>query len=367
MKKILLLPAAFAAIAGLTSIRAGAWFKKTHIIIAETAMEILKNDGRESSAKLLRPFFGRFIRGATIPDVKGDCDNGSGLHYYSPINKFGLPNRQQNGYYPNRKGGHSKSACTMMEENYTMAVIFWQNGRYNCAAELLGRAVHFLSDICCVPHTTSRICTGSPKNCHTSYEQTANRLAGRYKAVTARDIYQIYLKLSPREIANRLAELSSRDYDRLVKKGFDKHTSIASEAIPLAQIACAAFINKFAFDAKSGKIFNDSGKYIIKNAGSGLCMKSDFSLDSHGDPFTLRFNQDGSVGFADPDGELICFGKNNDSFKLTLCDKEDGLFRITCCKKYSKALTDVPVLKRAGPAAFKPANHCHYWYIQESS
>ena len=148
MKKTVLLAVTLTAALKLGEIKASAWFKKTHTNIIEQALEILKNDGKAQAVKELEEYSKELVHGACIPDVKGDWDNGWGLHYYSPKNKFGLPNRKNGIYYPNRLGSFSKSAGTMLEENYTTALIFTQNKKYSEAAVLLGRAVHFLSDIC---------------------------------------------------------------------------------------------------------------------------------------------------------------------------------------------------------------------------
>jgi len=93
MKKTIALGVAVAALIKAGEIRADAWFKKAHIDIIERAFEILHNDNKKNDVSPLEAFKEKLIVGCCIPDVKGDCDNGSGLHYYCPKNKFGLPNR----------------------------------------------------------------------------------------------------------------------------------------------------------------------------------------------------------------------------------------------------------------------------------
>lgn len=367
MKKTVALSAALLAAAGLTALKAEAWFKKTHINIVEEALKILSQDGKKQAVKMLEPFTYQIFHGATVPDVKGDCDNGSGLHYYSPLNKFGLPNRMNSGYYPNRHGGHSKSAGTMLEENYTMALVFWQNGKYNTACVLLGRALHFLSDICCVPHTTSRVCTGNPKNCHMAFEQEANRLVGKYNAETASDLYGIYEGLSAMDIANALAEASSEEYEGLVSKNKSEFEAIAKRTIPLAQKAAAAFLYKFTVEAHKEKILDEEDFYSIRNSGTDLYLHQDLSLSEEKEHFGITFNFDGSVCLCGENGEALMVGKKYRDVKLSLCGTDDRRFRITCHKKFGRALIDIPILKRAGAAAFKPSCDEHYWIFEPQS
>ena len=365
MKKAIAFAVALVSVAKLTEIRANAWFKRTHIHIINEAFDVLKNDGKLRTITLFKPFLDLILYGGTVPDAKGDCDNGSGFHYYSPLNKFGLPNRPVAGYYPNRFGNFNKSAGTMIEENYTMAMIHWQNKRFNLACVFLGRVLHFVADICCVPHTTSRICTGNPNNRHTSLEQYANKAAVSYKAGNGGDIYEEYAKLSVRQITNRLAERSSRYYDDLMSGNKIRYENIVSQSIPTAQVACAAFIAKFRRDVKRYRLLDESKYYKIMNLGSNLYLHSDASVGIEPEGFKICLNLDGTLSIQNVDEEPLALTGNIEDFKLSCPDLEDNIYRITCTKKFSRALFELPLLKKVIPAGFKPNNPAFCWIITE--
>ena len=358
---------ALAAIALATSKRAESWFKRAHVSIVLQALSILKGDEKRLAFSSLEPFSHQLIIGATVPDNKGDRDNGSGYHYYSPINKFGLPTRTNGGYYPNRLGSFSKTACTMLEENYTMALIFWQNGKKNTAAVLLGRALHFLSDICCVPHTTSRVCNGGPYNCHMMFEQEANKYTDEYFAATADGFYDLYKGLSVFEIANRLAEYSSKDYEKLIRRKKSDYEEITSRTLPLADIAAACLLEKFICDTKGRILIDENSCYAFKNYGTGLYLQSDMSLSEKKETFRVVFQTDGSLALECTGGEFVPIAKNDGALHLTFYCGEENKVRITGGKKFSGTLIDIPLIKRAGLSPFRPSAAEHYWIIEDEN
>lgn len=347
-------------------IHAKAWFKKGHITIVEQAFEILKNDEKSRDIKLLEAFSDQIITGATIPDVKGDIDNGSGLHYYNSKNKFGFPIRLKDGYYPNRLGGYSKSAGTMLEENYYTALIFWQNGKYNTSAVLLGRAVHFLSDICCTPHTTARVCTGSPKNCHFAFETYANKLNGVFISMTAKEFYNKFLALTPLGIADFLSQVSSSYFDKLISKKSENFAQIVVGTFPLAQTATAAFLNKFLAESEHPPLIDENKTYTIKNCESGLFLHQNGSLDPQSESFKIAFNQNGTLSFKNSQGELLIISGEISQFKLTLINDNIHAFRITAGKKFRQNLCEFSLLKTTKLGFYKPDSDLHLWRILES-
>lgn len=365
MKKAVIMSAALLALLKAGEIKAEAWFKKTHINIVEQAFEILKNDGKSKDVKQIYSYLNLLVYGATVPDVKGDCDNGKGLHYYSPINTFGLPNRKNGLYYPNRLGGYTKSAGTMLEENYTMALILWQNRRFGDAAVMLGRALHFLGDLCCVPHSTSKKCTGNPKNCHLAFETAAGRLTGVFNAQTSKKLYDSYLELSPIELANVLAQMSSGFYDMLANKDKEDYNQVIAGALPFSQMAAAAFIYKFSKEASEGVLLDKTKLYSIRNLASGLYLSSSGYLDREEDAFSIKFFGDRTVGFTDSCDAPLVIGAKHSRFRLTLRDGNINSFRITCGRKFSLCLAEVPVVRRCAPAFFKPQSELNCWVIRE--
>lgn len=368
--KKLLMIGALATLVGLNvnrgKLTCKAWFKKGHVLIVEQAFEILKNDGKSRDIKLLEAYLDQIIHGATVPDVKGDIDNGSGLHYYNSKNKFGFPIRPKEGYYPNRLGGFSKSAGTMLEENYYTALIFWQNGKYNTSAVLLGRAVHFLSDLCCPPHTTAKVCTGNPKNCHFAFETYANKLNGMFISMTAGDFYEKLLNLSPLGIADFLCRISASYYDKLITKKDEDFSYIVVGTMPLAQTVTAAFFNKFLVESEYKPLIEEEKTYVIKNCESGLFLHADGKLEDVEEYFKVKFNPQGFVEFENQRGEILQISGDSSAFKLTLVNENIRAFRITGGKKFRQNIGEFSLLKVAKLMYYKPDSDLHLWRILES-
>lgn len=110
------------------------------------------------------------------PDSKGDYEKGKGRHYYCAANSRGMKKRTSGGYYKNGIGKYAKSARSMMEEDYTMALIMYKAGYTENAAKYFARAVHMLSDICCLPHATGMTYFSSKAIIHKTYEALARAM-----------------------------------------------------------------------------------------------------------------------------------------------------------------------------------------------
>ncbi|MBQ7756037.1 MAG: zinc dependent phospholipase C family protein [Oscillospiraceae bacterium] len=366
MKKVIALGIAVATLIKAREIHAEGWFKKAHVDIVEQAFEILKNDSHKDLVSSLEIFKDQLVVGACVPDVKGDCDNGSGLHYYSPKNKFGLPNRKNGDYYPNRLGGYSKSAGTIFEECYYTALILWQNKKYNTAAVMLGRALHFLSDMCCVPHTTSRVCTGNPKNCHMAFETYANKFVGIYNAMTSKSFYESYLSLSPIEIANSVSELSAGFYEKLTSKKDKNYDEIIAVTYPFSQMVVAGMIYKFAYEAKGEKLIDEFKSYVIKNCETGNFLHADGTTSDEPEYFKVKANHNGSLSFETQEGFPLTISLKFTQFRLTLKDENTRSFRITCRKKFSRNIAEIPLIRVTTNAFYKPDLDLHHWTIRET-
>lgn len=134
---------------------------------------------------------------AKRPDKKGDYENGMGRHYYCALSVSGKELTQVNSYYRNGIKKMSKSARTMFEEDYTMALTMQRAGFIENCGRFLGRAVHMLSDMCCLPHTASMTYYSAGRGFHKAYENLAEA---------------IYPELVPEQTPEELPELfSSRD------------------------------------------------------------------------------------------------------------------------------------------------------------
>lgn len=123
--------------------------------------------------KFFAPIAKTFVSYSKRPDKKGDYENGMGRHYYCATSVSGRQLSPVNSYFRNGSGKFTKSARTMFEEDYTMALVMQRAGCMEKCAEFLGRAVHMLSDMCCIPHTSSMTYFSSGRNFHKSYEIVA--------------------------------------------------------------------------------------------------------------------------------------------------------------------------------------------------
>ncbi|MCM1132665.1 MAG: hypothetical protein NC340_04245 [Ruminococcus flavefaciens] len=134
---------------------------------------IMLKEMHPETEKIFAPVVKTFMSYSKRPDKKGDYENGMGRHYYCAVNVSGRELPVVNGYFRNGSGKFPKSARTMFEEDYTMALVMYRAGYIEKSAEFLGRAVHMLSDMCCIPHTSSMTYFSSGRNFHKAYENVA--------------------------------------------------------------------------------------------------------------------------------------------------------------------------------------------------
>ena len=146
--------------------------RSVHQTLLARALMILKNIDPETE-NFFAPMLKTMMQTVIKPDNKGDCENGMGLHYYCASNSSGTKYQMKGGYHANGIGDFSRSARTMLEENFTMALAFGYAGFQNQCADNLGRAVHMISDICCLPHATKMTYYSSKRKIHKAYENFA--------------------------------------------------------------------------------------------------------------------------------------------------------------------------------------------------
>lgn len=131
---------------------------------------------RPESESVFAPIVKNLVPFSKRPDKKGDYENGMGRHYYCVASPSGREQSAVNGYFKNGAGKCCKSARTMLEEDYTMALTMYIAGFHEKSAEFLGRAVHMLSDMCCIPHAASMTYFSSARSFHKSYELLAEAI-----------------------------------------------------------------------------------------------------------------------------------------------------------------------------------------------
>lgn len=149
------------------------------------------------------------------PDDKGDYQNGPGLHYYCAVKPSGKSHKPVNGCFADGKGNY-RSARTMLEENYTMALSLFCAGFERESAGFLGRAVHMISDICCPPHSSGMTYFSMSGRIHKAYELLAEAVYpefmpeyDRAAAVRVQDIF--HDRSSFTEAVNSIAGSTSEE------------------------------------------------------------------------------------------------------------------------------------------------------------
>ncbi len=217
-------------------IRAQAWFTPTHAYIFENGFEILKNR-RTDIYKALLPLKEQIAKYVLAPDFKGDINKGSGAHYYSPVLKNGRKSEKTEGYYKNRLGKFSRSARTMCEENITLAAIFYEAGNKLMFAQCLGRALHFIMDICCTVHTTNLISLPHKRNPHNMYEIYSRANMERFSIDDIKNMAAFedkYISMPIGEMFSELAEQSSEFYEDMMSLSRDRFDKALSEMLPVS-------------------------------------------------------------------------------------------------------------------------------------
>ena len=168
--------------------------KQTVIEMSECSSSAVRNDIKRSSVhhilleraydiviynypqyeRILSPMLKYMLHVVKKPDRKGDYENGLGRHYYCAVGYGGVKAVPVCGYYKNGTGSFGKSARTMFEEDHTMALTMYKAGFIKEASSYLGRAVHMLSDMCCLPHALCMTYFSPYAKLHRAYEKLAS-------------------------------------------------------------------------------------------------------------------------------------------------------------------------------------------------
>lgn len=337
MKKVITVLAAAGLYCAIRGKKAEAWFSETHSDITEKAVALLEKDNKIKPYNFYKNYIEELTAGSVEPDNDGDIDKGLGTHYYSCSNSKGKELSEVKGYYKNRLGRFSKSARTMLEENYTSALSLYKSGKTAEAMHTLGRALHFIEDMGCTVHTANMKYLDKPANAHYAYEKHINTLCKQYSADKCdKRLQKSYGSDGFTQGLNKLVKLSSRfaqSISKLDPKAFD---DAAKSTIPVVQQNASALLLKFYDDCctDNGNFLCDGKLYTLKNEASGLVI----TVTPKG------------LSLAAPDKEL--------EQKLQLCIYDKGAFGLKIsdggfvsenCKGYDYLkLGAVPALFRLG-------------------
>ena len=219
-----------------------------HQDILLRALDLLAESGPDAEA-FFRPQLELMLPYTTIADEIGDRENGAGRHYYCGCSTNGTPLVPVNGYLRNGKGLFAKSARSMFEEDYTMALTMHQNGFICQSAEYLARAVHMLSDMCCLPHAAKMTYFSSKRNIHIRYEELARVLYPEFVPVQHIK-YEQLRRFAMRSSFSTALNENARQICEDIPKIFHEPVKEIKKRLCDTEAAVAALLYRFYRDTK---------------------------------------------------------------------------------------------------------------------
>lgn len=261
--------------AKIRPIKAEAWFTQTHKDITENAFELIEKENKPKLMAFYKNYKEQILKGSVDPDNDDDCDKGEGAHYYSCATAKGKTLPQQSGYYQNRLGEYSKSARSMLEENYTCALNLYKNNKIGEAMYALGRAVHFVEDISCPVHTANMKYQPKPGNAHNAFEKHANTISKKFAPDRFdKRLTKAYSGDSFETAANKLAALSNKHAAPISKLDPIAFDNAVKSMVPISVQNVMALLMKFYDDCKcdNGNYIIDGKLYTFKNEANGLVI-----------------------------------------------------------------------------------------------
>lgn len=217
---------------------------------------------RPDSEDIFAPIAKTLVNYSKRPDKQGDYEKGAGRHYYCVAAPNLKKNKSVNGYFRNGKGKCYKSARTMFEEDYTMALTMHIAGYYRKSGEFLGRAIHMISDMCCIPHVTGMTYFSSAKTFHKAYEILAEAVYPDLVPVQTTFTLPDYFNArnSFKEGINRLA----RDTARGIRALDNDPVKAITAHLHRTECVIAALLLRFMKDVSS---LEKDAHYITNNSG----------------------------------------------------------------------------------------------------
>jgi hypothetical protein len=209
-----------------------------HQEILLRSMKLLEGAAPEAT-ELIQPMVKIMLPYTVLPDDKDDRENGAGRHYYCACNTDGRPFSPVGGYYRNGKDLFARSARTMFEEDYTMALTMYHAGFTGQSAVYLGRAVHMMSDMCCLPHTVKWTYFSKKRSLHICYEELAHVMYPEFvpeqtigyehlRRFAMRSSFTTALNMNAEKIAREIPELTASPETEIKKRLYDTEQAVAA-------------------------------------------------------------------------------------------------------------------------------------------
>ena len=327
-KRLCCLSAVSLIAANCLSLNAFAWGTTTHRDIVTSAFDLLKEDHRNKVYNFYKnnqQGYINLVKGTQSPDWEESIP---GTHYY-------VCNGKTTGYgeyYKNANCNYSRSARTRFEEHYSTAINQYKNGNVPGSFESLGKAIHYLCDIGCPPHSAGIRYTLVGENKHAEFETFGDRNCKKYMTSSASKLYKHVLSADFGTILNELGEQTSIYAPAIKEASYFSFDLALKKSIPLSQQYTAAILNRFFVEANnpSTRYAKHNGVYYIN------ITNTDMYLDSYYN--TLK----------------VYKKMKNDYQKFILKLNSDGSYRISPIYDKSKALavnaTDTIVMKNYSPS-----------------
>ncbi len=288
-----------------------------HPIILERSFNML-NELFPQSGEIIRPMMKYMLHVVKKPDNKGDRENGAGKHYYCAVSTSGKENHPIGGYYTNGLDKIAPSARTMFEEDYTMALTMYKAGFIKQSASYLGRAVHMLSDMCCMPHATGMTYFSAHRNFHKAYENLAALIypdLERAKDIKPEQLDIFSDRSSFSSALNNIVESIGYELNFLF---FADIRTIISAHLSNTEITVAALLKRFCEDIE---LSPEEAHYIVNGMECRLCDELP-ALYAEVTEKGIVFKQNYYVLLAHISKKKVCGN-------FTVAHRKNGLFTIS--------------------------------------
>lgn len=258
--------------------------KCVHKTLTLRALTILKHIDPESE-KFFTPMLRTLVVYSKRPDKKGDYEKGMGRHYYCASGPSGKLNCPINGYFRNGIGQLCSSARALMEENYTMALTMYRAGFIEESARHLGRAVHMISDICCLPHASGMTYYSTRRNLHKAYENFAEAIYPEF--IPQQKVAHLDRLFTDRSSftteINAIAAVTVRELELLI----DEPEKEVIQRLLFTERTVASFLQRFMEDTQLPEkeahfITNGSGARLLPDSAHLTIKVTEKGLVFHG-------------------------------------------------------------------------------------
>lgn len=215
------------------------------------------------------------------PDSSSDYEKGAGRHYYCGSNSFGMKLIPLGGYYRNGIFRFSKSARTMLEEDYTMALTMWRAGYKKTGIEYFARAIHMLADMCCLPHASRMTYMSHMGKVHKAYESLARAMypdSVPEDTISSEQLHVFDDRNSFGAVLNNIVSSQRGEVKRLL---YESEKAI-TERLLINEKYAAAFMLRFFEDISSEP---EKANYLV----SGMKIRGIFDNE----PLTIDVKEDG--------------------------------------------------------------------------